>query len=62
MDKQNFSSKNSETVSYDEEDGCLSSDFGLDMVFTKVQVNQQNWVCDLNGFQVVPQLVLVNYA
>lgn len=62
MDKQNFSSKNSETVSYDEEDGCLSSDFGLDMVFTKVQVNQQNRVCDLNGFQVVPQLVLVNYA
>lgn len=50
MDKQNFSSKNSESVSYAEEDGGSSSGGGLNVIFTKVQVNQQNQVCDMNRF------------
>ncbi len=62
MDKQNFSNKSSETVSYAEEAGCSSSDFGFNMISTEVQLNQQNQICDRNGFQVVPQLALVNYA
>lgn len=51
MDKQNFSSKNSDSVSYAEEDGGSSSGGGgLNVIFTKVQVNQQNQVCDRNRF------------
>ncbi len=64
MDKQfinlfYFSNKNSESVSYAEDAGGSSSDFGFNMISTEVQLNQ---VCDRNAFQMVPQLALVNYA
>lgn len=64
MEKLNFSNKNSETVRKvpAEEDEGSTSDFGLNVVFTKVQLNHQTQVCDRNGFQVVPQLALVYYA